>query len=348
MSHTSRKPFVDFAAIKEAVTIRQVLDHYDLLDTLKSSGTDSLRGPCPIHQGTNPKQFSVSLSKNCWNCFSDCQSGGNILDFVAKMEGTDVHGAAVLINDWFHLDLARKPESPPARAKTTEEVSETQDVSEENPPAESKEPASVEEESSEPNAPLGFSLQNLESEHGYFSERGLSSEAVDYFELGYCRRGTMSGRIVIPIHNSRAELVGYAGRWPGEPPEERPKYKLPKGFHKLSEVYNLHRALEEPEGPLVVVEGFFDCFALWQAGIRRVVALMGSHLAPAQEGLIARAIDRSERIELLFDEDESGRAGREKAVKCLSRISYVRVIELPEDGLQPSDLSEEELVALFE
>ena len=35
--------------------------------------------------------------KNCWNCFSDCHCGGNVLDFVSKMENVDVHQAALLI-----------------------------------------------------------------------------------------------------------------------------------------------------------------------------------------------------------------------------------------------------------
>ena len=59
--------FVDFKAVKAAVTMEQVLQHYGLLDRFKR-GADSLSGPCPIHQGTNPTQFRVSLSKNCWNC----------------------------------------------------------------------------------------------------------------------------------------------------------------------------------------------------------------------------------------------------------------------------------------
>src|SRR5438105_4720230 len=98
----------------------------------------------------------------------------------------------------------------------------------------------------------------------------------------------MSGLVVIPIHNTNSELVGYAGRWPGQAPDERPKYKLPTGFHKLGEVFNLHRAMREPaERPLIVVEGFFDVMLLWQRGYRRTVSLMGSSLSAVQEQLIA-------------------------------------------------------------
>ncbi len=52
----------------------------------------------------------------------------------------------------------------------------------------------------------------------------------------------MSGRLAIPIHNESGELVAYAGRWPGEPPEDEPKYKFPVAFGKSSVVFNLERA----------------------------------------------------------------------------------------------------------
>ena len=101
----------------------------------------------------------------------------------------------------------------------------------------------------------------------------------------------MAGRIAIPIHNEQGELVAYAGRWPGEPPDGEGKYKLPAGFHKSLVVYNLHRAKDHAkEQGLIVVEGFFDCMRLHQAGIPNVVALMGSSLSEEQEALLVAAV----------------------------------------------------------
>jgi hypothetical protein len=71
-----KNQFVDFKAVKSAVSMEQTLQHYGLLEKLKRSG-DSLTGACPIHRGSNPTQFRVSLGKNLWNCFSDCKGGGN-------------------------------------------------------------------------------------------------------------------------------------------------------------------------------------------------------------------------------------------------------------------------------
>ena len=98
----SKSQYVDFKAVKTAVTMEQVLQHYGLLDKMKRSG-DSLSGCCPLHGGSNPTQFRVSISKNCWNCFSDCKQGGNVLDFIAKKEDVSIHAAASKLCEWFNI-----------------------------------------------------------------------------------------------------------------------------------------------------------------------------------------------------------------------------------------------------
>ena len=99
----------------------------------------------------------------------------------------------------------------------------------------------------------------------------------------------MTGRIAIPIHNESGELVAYCGRWTREPPEERPKYLLPSAFHKSQVIFNLHRAMENiGDKELIVVEGFFGLFHIWQAGFENAVALMGN--AKSAEGTLSGAI----------------------------------------------------------
>ena len=96
------KEWVDFKAVKQAVTMQMVLDRYGV--RLSRCG-DELRGACPIHKGTaKSKTLTVSLSKNAFKCFSqDCKSKGNVLDFVAAMERCDVRDAAAKIADWFKV-----------------------------------------------------------------------------------------------------------------------------------------------------------------------------------------------------------------------------------------------------
>ena len=138
--------------------------------------------------------------------------------------------------------------------------------------------------------------------------------------------------------------MAYAGRWPGDPPDGEGKYKLPAGFHKSLVVYNLHRTMEYArDHGLIVVEGFFDCMRLHQAGIPNVVALMGSFLSEEQEALIVAAVGPQGRVALMFDEDGAGWRGREEALTQLSSRVYVKVIGLGDEGCQPDTLDNEAL-----
>lgn len=338
----SKSKLIDFKVVKAAVSMEQVLQHYGLLDGLKRSG-DSLTGPCPIHKGTNKTQFRVSISKNCWNCFSECKHGGNVLDFVAKMENVSIQKAAVKMAEWFNLDAeleSSDDDDPPQRESRKPPTA---------PPPESnssREPlAKVEEIGS--NKPLGFTLQHLDTSHAYLAERGLTPETIAEFGLGYCAKGSMSGRIVIPIQNGSGELVAYSGRWPGEPTKEQPKYKLPAGFKKSAELFNLHRAIREPaHRPLAVVEGFFGPMWLYQHQVRKVVGLMGSIMSPAQEELIIQHTTPESMVLLMFDEDDAGRFGREQAMLRLCERRYVRVFKFAEEGQQPENLTPEQVQEL--
>jgi DNA primase len=336
-----KKPFVDFREVRSRITMENVLQHYGVLDTFKRTGT-RLSGPCPIHGGSNPTQFRVDTEKNLWNCFSECKHGGNVLDFIAKKENLSIHEAAIKACEWFNIPL----EDVKTNGHSAPELGE-------HSPAPAAKPASApasKPEDNAPNPPLKFKLEKLDRAHPYFAERGLSQETIIDFGLGYFTgdKGLMIGRIVIPIHNVQGEVVAYAGRWPGDPPEGTPKYKLPTGFRKGQEVFNLDRAIKEPtERPLVIVEGFFDAIRLHQHGYRNVVALMGSTMTAAQEELIRGNTNDNSQVVVMFDEDEAGKAGRENIAVRLSKFCFVKVHVFDKPDMQPEHLSAEEIHALF-
>lgn len=331
--------WVDFEQVKKSVTIVQILERYGLMTKLHRRG-DSLSGPCPIHNGENATAFRVSISKNCWNCFSQCKCGGNVLDFVSKKENVSIRKAALMIAEWFEVE-SFKPEIKREAAPECP-VPEPKVESEAPKPQPAEEPLATE------NKPLAFSLQHLDAAHPYLKERGLSEETIAMFGLGFCKKGVMTNHIAIPIQNASGQLVAYAGRWPGNPPSsDTPKYKLPKGFNKSLEVFNLHRAKEIEAGkPLIVVEGFFDCMKFWQAGKKRTVSVMGSSVSEAQATAIIEAAGKDPRIILLFDEDKAGHEGRDQALIRFASKAYVKVIELGKDGLQPDQLTPEEISGL--
>ena len=313
--------FVGFDILKKSVPIIQVLEHYGLTERLHRSG-ENLNGVCPLHHGHNPSQFRVSISKNCWICFGDCHAGGSIVDFVSRKEGIGIRDAALLIQDWFGVkplrtDPYENKDDRKIHTRTQAATSRVQSKYRRNPP-------------------LGFRLTNLDQDHEYLKEREFSKKTLADFGVGYCSKGTMAGRIVIPIHNSRGQLIAYAGRWPGNPPDGKPKYTLPKGFHKSLELFNLHRASTvERKTPLVVVEGFFGCMKVWEAGHKCVVSIMGSMLSKAQEDLLIQTVSPNGQVILLFDEDLAGRKGRADAFQRLQGRVNLRVVSFDREGAQP-------------
>jgi DNA primase len=236
---------------------------------------------------------------------------------VAAMEKCSVRDAALKLAEWFTI----KQDESPAPKATKPEI-----------------PAG--ESAAMVNKPLNFQLKNVDSAHSYLAGRGITKETAEAFGVGYFSgRGSMSGRVVIPIHNERGELVAYAGR---AIDDSEPRYKLPGGFHKSAELYNLHRAIGESgtTGRVVVVEGFFDCMKVSQAGFP-CVALMGSSLSEAQEELLT---GHFKNAILMLDGDEAGKRVTDDCLLRLGRRMWVCVVVLP-DGKQPDQLTTDEIRA---
>ncbi len=138
--------------------------------------------------------------------------------------------------------------------------------------------------------------------------------------------------------------MAYAGRFPGEPAEDTPKYKLPQGFRKSQELFNIDRAIKEPaDMPLVIVEGFFDAIKLHQNGCKKVVALMGSTLSAAQEELIRQHTNHESQIVVMLDENEAGQAGRDDIACRLAKHCFARVHVFDKPDMEPEHLSPEEV-----
>lgn len=325
--------FVDFRTVKQVATMKSVLDHYGV--RLRNSNQHSLRGKCPLpthSSGKSNESFSVQTAKNIWACQStSCASarqgkkGGNVIDFVAAMERCTIRDAALKLHEWFGTSTnVAQARTETASTKSGGESAPKKDI--ENAKGENK--------------PLTFILKAVDSSHVYLRQRGIKEEIARHFGVGYfAGRGSMSGRVVIPIHNNKSELVAYAGR---AIDGTEPKYKLPTGFFKSCELFNLYRAVLAKRNVLIVVEGFFDCMKVHQAGFANVVALMGSTLSEEQQKLITTF----SQVVLFLDGDEAGREGAKAIAARLVHSHFVKVVSLV-GGKQPDQLSSEEIRILL-
>jgi transposase len=106
------RPLVDFAFVREQVSLEQVLAHLGLLGQLRGSGPQR-RGPCPIHShpGDRERTFSVHLGKGAFRCFqADCGAQGNALDLWAAVHRLPLYDAALHLAGTFGLPRKREEE----------------------------------------------------------------------------------------------------------------------------------------------------------------------------------------------------------------------------------------------
>jgi DNA primase len=104
----SRPGSINFAGVRELITMRQVLDVLNWQHAAKHGA--QLRGPCPIHKSENPssRSFSVNLEKHVYHCFAACcGSKGNQLDLFAAVTGQRPYDAALDLCQRLGIDIPR-------------------------------------------------------------------------------------------------------------------------------------------------------------------------------------------------------------------------------------------------
>ena len=304
--------WIEFTSIKEAVPLMGVLERYRI-GGLRRSGKDQWRGRCPLHGGQGQDAFHVNAARQLFHCFS-CGAGGTVLDLVAALEGCGVREAAQKLVTGWNLAAMDSHQRNNRRASC-------------------RQPTVTEKSKSL--RPLGFRLRGVDGAHPYLTARGISTQTATEYGIGfYAGPGLLSRRLVIPIHDEAGQLVAYCGR---SLDGAEPRYKFPAGFPKSHVLFNLHRAAAGGTETVIVVEGFFDCLRVHQAGFSAVVALMGSALYERQRWLLS---ERFRKIVLMLDGDQTGRRASATVVARLAGCSLVRVIELAA-GLQPDQLSEQ-------
>lgn len=367
--------FFDFKALREVLDFRAILQHYEVELFEKSNNQALAFCPLPNHASKDGKprspSFSANLERKIWQCFS-CGASGNALEFATYMEGFDPKNGADLRKVALQMDglfnggkLGGKPSvgvyKPRATLSFPAGVQSLQggDTTTHETPVVKPSVMSASSTSNTANLPvvinppLTFELKELDVAHGYLPSRGFTPETIAHFGLGYCSRGLMKGRVVVPLKDSAGVLIGYAGRVVDDEAinAECPRYLLPssrdlKGerleFHKSLFLYGGY-AIEKLVNDLIVVEGFTALWWLWQHGYQNVVALMGSACSNEQAALIISHTKPKGRIWYFGDGDAAGIKCAKDTLVLLAPARSVRLVLL--EGKQPTDFSESELKA---
>ncbi|HEX3035767.1 MAG TPA: DNA primase, partial [Thermodesulfobacteriota bacterium] len=314
----SMEHFAYESAIKEIKGRLSIINLIETYISLKKSGK-SYVGLCPFHDEKTPS-FNVNEEKGVFHCFG-CGAGGDIFGFMMRYNNLTFSEAL--------KELARR-----ADIKIEENCLPSQKKSKKdtffklntlvlrfyhNLLIESKEGRGARE---------------------YLEKRHIPAEAVSEFKLGYAPGGwdtlvnflnskkvplriaeeiglviqkrnkdgyydRFRERIIFPIQDVEGRVVGFGGR---TLVKEEPKYmNSPESevYHKRSILYGLDKSRDyiKRKGSAVLVEGYMDLLTLYFAGIKNVIATLGTSLSQDHAKLLRRYTDR---IVVVFDGDESG------------------------------------------
>jgi transposase len=103
---------IDYAYLREQITLEQVLRHLGFLDRLSGRGAQRY-GPCPFHAARRraSRSFCVNLKKHVFRCcHATCQVQGNALDLWATAHSLPLYEAALDLAETFHLEIRRTRE----------------------------------------------------------------------------------------------------------------------------------------------------------------------------------------------------------------------------------------------
>ena len=85
-----------FKYLKTRVSIATVLQDKGIITAYRKRA-DQLVGPCPLHGGDNPNAFVISLSKNIWHCFTQCNAGGDVVKLVRRLDSKTYRQTALYL-----------------------------------------------------------------------------------------------------------------------------------------------------------------------------------------------------------------------------------------------------------
>jgi hypothetical protein len=100
------RPAIDFAAVKDAITIAQVLTLLGFVARTDHAGQQ--RGACPLHGSTRgtARCFSVNTQAHTFHCFK-CGRSGNALDLWAAPNRLSIYDAAIDLGQRLNIPLPR-------------------------------------------------------------------------------------------------------------------------------------------------------------------------------------------------------------------------------------------------
>ncbi len=330
--------------VRQAASIVEIATQYT---TLRRRGRKHV-GLCPFHSEKTPS-FTVDEEKQLFHCFG-CGVGGDVFSLVMEKENLGFAEALRYLAEKYRIPLPQHRVDPQL-IKLEEKLFKINEM------------ALGFFRRNLAGTPEGRKASE------YLKKRGLSAATVERLQIGYAMDawGTLvdylrtknvpatllekaglalpgkkkdeyydrfRGRVIFPIFSLTGKVVAFGGRTvTGAEPKylnspDTPLYSKGKLLYGL----NISKDAIREAGEAILVEGYTDYAALYQAGIGNVVASLGTALTPFQ---VAQAARFTPRLIVNYDGDSAGQNACARAVPiCLEKGMNVDALILP-DGLDP-------------
>ena len=321
--------------------------------SLHRSGKE-YKARCPFHDERTPS-FYVVPDKGFYKCFG-CDESGDAIAFAMKAHGMDFVEAVRHVGGLSGVEVHEVERGAP----------------QEDPHRSLREATAF--------ARDFFRRCLTEGEAGeraraYLEGRGIGSETVERFQLGYAPPGWRNladaagrqgiehtalmqvgllaeserapepydrfrDRVIFPIEDVRGQVVAFGGRVVGSPASDAPKYvNSPESpiYTKGELLYGLARGKNaiRREGEAILVEGYTDAVSLAAAGFENTVAVLGTSVTDEQARQLARY---TRRVILVFDPDAAGLRAAFRAGDGLLAQGIHPLVAGLEPGRDPDDL----------
>lgn len=326
--------------VRERASILEVVSDYV---SLRKSGAN-YQGLCPFH-GEKTPSFNVNPARGIFHCFG-CGVGGNAITFVARMEGLSFPEAVKFLAKRVGVEIEDRPVTA-AEQRRQDEREEFHSIVEmavqlyrdlllrgsEGAPGRSYlERRGVSAETSEAYR-LGFAPDRWDYLARHLQHRKVSLEQAERLGLVRRREGggyydTFRNRLLFTISDIHGRAIGFGGRVLDD---SLPKYiNSPESpiYHKSDVLFgvSLAKGALRESGSAIIVEGYFDHLALYQAGIRNVVATCGTALTDGHLKLLKRYAGKAYT---LFDADSAGTKATIRALDLFLEAGFpAHVVEL--------------------
>jgi DNA primase len=335
-----------FEEIKNKLDIVDVVSSYVRLQKVGSN----YRALCPFHSEKKPS-FFVSPRLQIFKCFG-CGKAGDIFKFVMEIEKVDFKEALKILAEKAGVELPKEKEEVGEKVRLYKVCEIATKFFERQ--LESKIGKKVIEYllgrkinfESIRKWRLGWAPNTKNSLTDFLKAKGFSIEEIEKAGLCFKKENGeildfFRGRIIFPIFDLNARVVGFAGRIFEK--EEGPKYINCKNtllYDKSRTIYGLDKAKKEIKNKdfCLVMEGYTDVILAHQEGFENSVSVSGIALSNSHLQILRRF---TSNLFLCFDADFAGDQATKRGIDLALQNDFQVKIVILEEGKDPADIISE-------